>query len=35
MGVYQVTVSNQYNLIVAHFKGTVFFSEELVGVIDK
>ncbi len=29
MGVYQVTVSNQNNLIVAHFKGTVFFSEEL------
>lgn len=29
MGVYQVTVLNQNNLKVAHFKGTVFFSEEL------
>jgi len=28
LGVYQVTVLNQNNLLVAHFKGTVFFSQD-------
>ena len=29
IGVYQVTISNQNNLVVAHFKGTVFFSKDV------
>jgi len=29
IGVYQVAISNQNNLVVAHFKGTVFFSKDV------
>lgn len=29
IGVYQVAISNQNNLVIAHFKGTVFFSKDI------